>query len=78
MRADESWHLFLDTPAVGHVLVLQAVIERTAAAAASAAGRGPGTREGSTAQMCRAGELRLIESRDCFVDPKITVFAESV
>ena len=77
MRADESWHIFLETPAVGHVLVLQAVIERTPAAA-SAAGRGPGTREGSTAQMCRAGELRLIESRDCFVDPKITAFAESV
>ena len=61
--------------AFGGLVTLQAVIARTAAAA-GAAGRGPGTQEGSTAQMCRAGELRLIESRDCFIDPKIIVAVE--
>lgn len=49
---------------------LQAVIIRTAAAAGSAAG----TRE-RTIELCKARELRLIESRDCFEDPAITVSA---
>lgn len=49
---------------------LQAVIIRTAAAAGIAAG----TRE-RTIELCKARELRLIESRDCFEDPAITVSA---